>query len=150
MTQGKVLAIGAKSRHPSLPFFSESNFINTWWRRWQWRQWRRWRRRRRRRRNGLDLISETVKFDDLPPVSSKLGHELNFEWANFAGIENLATWHWLSFKDRPVPGLWKYFFPSSSTSAFLLVDFHTHHFCKYDRFLIGAQRVSGTQGEHLC
>ena len=40
-------------------------------------------------------------------------------------------------------------FSSSSLTAFLMVDFHTHGFHTYDCFLIGALTTSGTHREHL-
>ena len=39
---------------------------------------------------------------------------------------------------------------SSSLSAFLLMDFHTHNFYTYAYFFIVAQTTSWTHREHLC
>ena len=41
-------------------------------------------------------------------------------------------------------------FPPTYLCNFPLIDLHTHHFCTYDWFLIGARAASGTQQEHLC
>ena len=44
----------------------------------------------------------------------------------------------------------RHFLPSSALPAFLLMDYHTHHFFTYDCFLIGSRTTSGNQWEHLC
>ena len=45
--------------------------------------------------------------------------------------------------------LW-FFSPISSLSAFLLIDFQTHHFCTFGSFLFRAWTTSGIQIEYLC
>ena len=39
---------------------------------------------------------------------------------------------------------------SSTLSAFIVIDFHTHHSRTYGSFLMGAQTTSETHNEHLC